>query len=121
MLQHLGRSVLVLLVLVGCAGPAPTVDRVTILNPTDYDIDVDVTGSGRDGWLPLAIVEHGSARVVREVIDQGARWTFRFLHEGDEVGEISVARTELERDGWRVEIPAEIGEQLRDLGTPPPL
>jgi hypothetical protein len=120
MFQHLGRRVLALLVLVACAGPAPTVDRVTIMNSTDYDIHVDVTGSGTDGWLPLAIVEHGSEKTVHEVIDQGARWTFRFLHEGDRVGEISVARSELEGDGWRVEIPAEIGEQLSDLGTPPP-
>ena len=120
MLQHLGRRVLILLVLAACAGPAPTVDRVTIRNPTDYDIHVDVTGSERDGWLPLAIVEHGSETVVHDVIDQGARWTFRFVHEGDEAGEISFPRSELKRDGWRVEIPAETGEQLKDLGTPPP-
>jgi hypothetical protein len=117
---RLGGRVLALLLLVACWGPARTVDRVTIVNPTDYDLAVDVSGADRDGRLPLAIVDHGSERMIREVVDQGRVWTFRFLHEGEAVGEITVARTVLERGGWRVEIPEEVGERLRDLGRQPP-
>jgi hypothetical protein len=30
-----------------CSGPPPTVERVTIANPTGYDLDVEVTDRDR--------------------------------------------------------------------------
>jgi hypothetical protein len=95
-----------------------TVERIIIANPTDYDIDVDVTGEDRNSWLPVSIVEARAEDVAREVIDQGKVWTFRFLHWGDPVGEVRFTRAELERMGWRLEVPAEVGERLQQLGRP---
>jgi hypothetical protein len=106
------------LFLASCSGPPPTVASITIVNPTSYDLDVDVTDENRNVWLPLAIVEAGSEDVVQEVIDQGQVWTFRFGHFGDPVGELSLTRAELERNGWRVEVPGEVEEKLQQLGRP---
>jgi hypothetical protein len=121
--QHFGqRSYVALLVLallvLSCSGSPPTVERITIVNATAYDLDVDVTSGDRDGWLPLAIVEARSADVAQDVIDQGEVWIFRFLHFGDPVGELSLARGELAGRGWRVMVPEEVEERLQQLGRP---
>lgn len=118
--QHLGQRVLVVLavLLAACSEPPPTVERITVANPTGYDLDVQVTDEDRDGWFPVGIVGAGSERVTEQVIDQGEVWNFRFLHWGDPVGEMSLTRAELERNGWQVEVPAEVEERLRQLGRP---
>lgn len=110
--------ILVLMFLVACSGSPPTVDRITIANPTGYDLDVDVTDRDGESWLPVVIVEAGTEDVVQEVIDQGDEWVFRFLHWGDPVGELRVTRSELEGSDWRVEVPAEVGERLQRMGRP---
>jgi hypothetical protein len=110
-----GRALLLVALLQSsCLGPPPTVDRITIANPTDYQLDVDVTGEDRQGWLPVAILEPGSERPVGEVIDQGEIWIFRFLYLGDPVMEVSVTRDELEGSDWRVVVPAEVEQRLRE-------
>jgi hypothetical protein len=106
------------LLLAACSGQPPTVERITIANTTGYDLAVDVTGQDREGWLPVAIVEARSEDVAREVIDQGEVWIFRFLHRGDPMGELRLTRAELERNDWRVQVPAEVEERLRELGRP---
>jgi hypothetical protein len=114
-----GSSLVLLALLVAsCSGPPATVERITIANPTAYDLDVDVTAPGQEGRLPIALVEAGSEDLVQDVIDQGEVWIFRFLHFGDPVGELRLTRAELERNGWHVEVPAEVGERLKQLGRP---
>jgi hypothetical protein len=103
-------------VLVSCSGPPPTVDRITISNPTGYDLEVQVSDANRDGWLPTGIVEAGSEQISEQVIDQGEVWIFRFLHWGESVGELELTRSELERNGWRLEVPGQVEERLRQLG-----
>jgi hypothetical protein len=105
-----------LLLLTACSGPAPTVDQITVANPTDYDLEIHVTGEDREGWLPMIIVEARSEDVVRGVIDQGEVWIFQFRHLGDSMGESSLSREELERSGWRLEVPKEVEERLQQLG-----
>jgi hypothetical protein len=113
------RSLAMLFLFVSsCSGPAPVVDGITIANPTAYDLDVEVTDEDRDGWLPVAIVEAESEDIVPAITDQGEVWIFRFRHFGDPVGELSFTRTELERNGWRVEVPAEVEDRLQQLGRP---
>jgi hypothetical protein len=114
-----GLVLVMVLWVAACAGPPPRVDRITIVNQTGYDLDVDVAGPERGGWLPVAIVEAHSERVAEEVIDQGEVWVFRFSHWGDPVGELSLTRAELEGASWRVEVPAEVEERLQRLARPP--
>ena len=113
-----GHGILILL-LAACSVRPRTVDRVTIVNRTAYQIDVQVTDGDRDGWLPVAIVEGGSDADSLGLIDQGDVWVFRFLYSGDPVGELTLGRAELERSGWRVEVPGEIGDRLQALGRAP--
>jgi hypothetical protein len=113
------RNLVALALLVAaCSGPPPTVGRITIANPTGYDLGVDVTSQNRGGWLPVGIVEARSEHVAEEVIDQGKVWIFRVLHWGDPVGEFRLTRAELERNDWRVEVPAEVEERLQEMGRP---
>jgi hypothetical protein len=111
--------VVALLWLAACSAPPPTVERITIVNTTGYDFDVEVAGPERGGWLPVAIAEAGSENVAEAVIDQGEVWVFRFLHWGDPVGELSLTRAELVSGGWQVEVPEELEGRLRLLGRPP--
>jgi hypothetical protein len=106
------------LVVAACSALPCTVERITIANSTEYDIDVEVTGQDGQGWLPLAIVEARSEEGVEDVINQGEVWIFRFEHFGDSVGELRLTRGELEGSGWRVEIPPEVGQRLQELGRP---
>jgi hypothetical protein len=118
-MPNIASVVLVGFLMAACSGAPPTVERIEIVNPTDYDVAVDVSGPDRQGWLPLSVAEHRSSVTVSEVIDQGERWSFRFRHFGEAVGEISLSRDQLEANEWLVEIPAEVGERLRDLGRQP--
>lgn len=111
--------VALLLWLVACSGSPSTVDRITIVNSTGYDLDVDVAGPEQASWLPVAIADAGSEELAEEVIDQGEVWVFRFVHWGDPVGELSLTRARLAEEGWRVEVPEEIEERLQQLGRPP--
>jgi hypothetical protein len=102
-----------------CSGAAPTIEAITVVNGTNYDLGVDVTDEDREAWLPLATVEAQAERTSEEVIDQGNTWIFRFIHWGEPIGELSLSRSELERDGWRVEVPQDVAERLTNLGRPP--
>ena len=95
------------------------VERIILVNDTEYSADVDVRGEG-GGWLGLTTVEAHETREVRDVIDQGSRWTFRFLYAHYDPVELTVGKEELVDAGWRVEVPVELEENLRAAGVPPP-
>jgi hypothetical protein len=83
------------------------VPRVKIVNPSDARVDVDLSDDG-SGWMPLSIVEQRSPVTVRDVIDPGDRWIFRFSVAGEPIGEVRRARDVLARDGWRIELPQSV-------------
>ena len=58
-----------------------TIDTVSVTNPTDYDIGVEVRGA-EGGWMPMSTAQHNTTTVVSDVIDQGAIWTIRFTAQG---------------------------------------
>jgi hypothetical protein len=96
------------------------VDRVVIVNPTPYDLRVNVKGTGDRGPLSLGIARHNAETVLEQVIDMGDRWTFLFSYlQDEEVGEASVNREELSRNRWRFVIPEEIGKRLEARGVRP--
>jgi hypothetical protein len=111
--------VVITMVAVACSqGPPPTRD-ITIVNGTGYDLTVEVSDDARGAWLPVATVEAGSERLSQEVLDQGDVWVFRFLRAGEPIGELSLDRTELERDNWRIEVPDDVRERLENLEPSP--
>src|SRR5712671_6945868 len=57
-------------------GPA-RVDQVTVANPTDYEVSIQLASSTDGAWLPFAIVGLRSTREFSDVIDQGDTWVFR--------------------------------------------
>jgi hypothetical protein len=107
-------------ILVAGCSQAAFVDEVTIVNDTAYSANVDVTDGARDGWLGLATVGPESSHTVREVIDQGDIWIFRFDYAGEHAEELEVSRRDLERNEWRVTVPESLEDRLREMGVPPP-
>ena len=105
--------------LVGMSAGPKTVPRITFENPTVYRLDIEVRPGTGGGWTSAGSVRQKSTAEVTEVIDQGDVWVFRFDSQGASGGELRLSRTELEASGWRVSIPAEVGERLAGAGAPP--
>jgi hypothetical protein len=97
----------------------PRADHLTLENRSTYAMDVEVTGTRRDGWLRLGTAERGTSTVFSGVVDQGAEWIFRFAAQGLDGGEARVARAQLVRAGWRLTIPGSIADRLAEQGAPP--
>lgn len=115
----MGLSAILLALWCAACSDAAFVDEVVIDNPTAFTAEVDVNDESRSGWLDLTTVEAGSERTVREVIDQGSTWIIRFSYS-DYEEEIELSRAELERSGWRVQVPDSFAGALRDRGFLPP-
>lgn len=96
------------------------VGRLTVQNPTGYDISVDATDHRRQGWLGLGTAHRSTTSTFEEIVDQGEVWIFRFSAQGEHAGELRVSRQRLERDGWRIRVPTEVGERLKVTGAPLP-
>ena len=99
-------------------GPA-FVDEVSVVNPSEYDIGVQVAGGERDGWMNLGTAAKRSTKATAEVIDQEGIWVFRFAAQGRQGGEFRVTRGDLQKAGWSIEVPAEVIGHLRQLGAGP--
>jgi hypothetical protein len=127
--RHLGIGVVAVAVglavvvgltyLIGLSSGPGTVSRITFENPTNYALDIEVSSGPGSGWTSAGSVRQKSTAEVTEVIDQGDVWLFRFDSQGASGGELQLSRTELEASGWRVSIPAEVGNRLAGAGAPP--
>jgi hypothetical protein len=114
-------ALLAIVAVAQAAAPPPTVDRIAFVNPTAYDLSIDVTSARRDGWMPVVLASRHRATVIREVVDHGDTWIFRVEAQGEDGGELVVSRRELERNHWVVSVPDEIASRLEAGGaTPPP-
>jgi hypothetical protein len=98
---------------------AAHVSRLTVVNPTAYDIDVEITGGDRNGWHSIGTAKSRASTAFEEIPDQGQTWVVR-LADG-EAGELRISRTLLERAGWRIEIPRPVEDRLRTAWGPPEL
>src|SRR2546430_11210638 len=78
--------VVMLVGLIVLDGPS-RVGRLTLANPSEFDIVVDVSSGDGVRWLPLAVLERGATRDYAGVLDQGSTWTFRFRAQGRDSGE----------------------------------
>jgi hypothetical protein len=112
-------AVVSLTLLLGLFASPATIPRITFVNPTAYSLDIEVSSGPGSGWVSAGFVAKSSTAEVQEVPDQGDSWIFRFDGQGAHGGELRRTRSELEADGWRVEIPAEVGLRLAEAGAPP--
>lgn len=117
-MRRLAFVLCVLLVLSGCNGVS-YVERIVLVNPTDYSVLVDVKGADDSSWLSLGIANRNAETVNQEVIDMGEAWVFRFSYAGEELGEDGISRSDLVRNRWRYEIPQRVGEILKEKGYAP--
>ena len=111
---------LVLWILVAVAFRDPRfVPRVRVDNPSGYDILVDVAAVDGQSRLPLGVVGQQCTTEFEDVIDPGAAWVVRFATQGRDGGEVTVARAQLEGDGWTLRVPDEVVNRLSAAGAPP--
>jgi hypothetical protein len=97
----------------------PFVSRVRIHNPSRLLIDVDATSADHDGWVAVGMARPSTTTTVREVIDQGSTWVFRFSSVGIEGGELVETRAHLEHAHWTIVIPSDVINRLRRAGARP--
>ena len=113
-------AALVVLPLLGALAREPGRVDLTIVNRTEYDVEVTVTGGRAGAALALGTARKRSTTEVGEVLDVGETWIFRLTAQGQDAGDVRTTRRQLEQDQWRIEFSPALGEALADRGVPPP-
>jgi hypothetical protein len=93
------------------------VARLTVDNPTDYAMLVEVSGGQGDGWLPIGTIDRRGPTTFAQLYDVGKVWRFRVSAQTENGGTFSVSRAQLARANWRVRIPDRVGDDLRANGV----
>jgi hypothetical protein len=101
------------------AGPH-VVARITISNPTPYDIDVSVTDGAGHGSTGLGVVPRRGTATFEDVADEGPVWVFMMSAQGESGGQLQMARGELVAAAWRLTMPSSVEGVLRAKGAPEP-
>jgi hypothetical protein len=113
-----GLALVAILAVVAAMRPPPFVDGVTVVNDSPFDVHVDVRPP--DGpALGLGTVPRDREIDFGAVLDQGETWSFTFTSGGEDGGSVDVTRGALERDGWRLTIPATTASRLDRAGLAP--
>ncbi len=93
--------------------------RVAVVNPTAYDLDVNINGP--DGSLTLlGVAGRQRTTVFTDVADQGAVWFFHFRAQGQDGGSATYPHQDLQAAGWQVTVPAGLAGRLASEGVQPP-
>ena len=115
----LGAVMLVAAVMIPAQRLPVFTDRLTIVNPTEYHIEIDARGLSDRSWFGLGGFSRESTRTTYEVLDQGRQWVLRFSSGGVEAGELMVSRADLQAGRWRLTIPESVAERLASQGVAP--
>jgi hypothetical protein len=99
------------------AGPDKV--EVTVVNPTEYDLDVTVRAPGDDARTLFGRVEREDRRTQPHLIDPGAEWVVAFGHDGIDLGELRLSDDELDHLGHTIEVPPEITTRAQEAGLAP--
>lgn len=116
-----GGLVALLLIFAGTQaleGPG-VIERVTVDNPTPYQVEVAVAGSEGGSLLTLGPVSSGESHAFASVVDQGDRWVVHVTSARSDGGEFVLRRSDLERSKWVITIPNEVASRLAANGASP--
>jgi len=96
------------------ARDTPHVERLSIVNPTPYMLEIRAS-TPLDGTQTLVtILDPGESEAV-EFVDRGETWVLHFKGDGYEVPPLQVQRDAFVDLGRPYEIPVDIGNQIADL------
>ncbi len=95
------------------------VERLVLVNPTDYSVLVDVKGEDDTSWLPLGIADRNIETVNEKLVDVGPNWVFQFSYAGEQLSQDRISRHDLIRSRWRYEIPERVGQILKEKSYAP--
>ena len=112
-------AALALLVVAPAIRAPAFVDRVTVVNPHPWRVEVDVTGSQRAGVVGLVSMGRERTQILEDVMDQGPSWVFRFSYGGVDGGALVVSRAALEQARWTITVPEEFAARMREAGMGP--
>ena len=90
---------------------------LTVRNPSEYNIAVEVYTPDDDGRLPIGSVEPYSATTFHELLDRGPNWIVAFRAQGHTV-EVEVTRADIRAAANQLDVPAETVERFRALALP---
>jgi hypothetical protein len=96
------------------------IQSIAFENPNVYDLKIEVSDTGRTGWMAVTTARRNSTTVAQDVYDMGNVWVFRFTAQGQDGGEVRVTRSELAGDGWHLRVPEQVGVQLHAKSAPEP-
>jgi hypothetical protein len=99
---------------------APDTVEATVVNDTDFDVDVVVSGAGDTGLQPFGRVERNATRVQSHFIDPGDEWVVAFSYGSNPLGEVRLTAADLAGADHTIEVPPEIASRAEDLGLQPP-
>src|SRR2546429_8022744 len=116
-----GGLVALLLIFAGTQaleGPG-VIERVTVDNPTPYQVEVGLAGSEGGSRLALGPVAAGERHAFASVVDQGDRMVVQGTSARSDGGEFVLRRADLERSKWVITIPADVASRLAANGASP--
>jgi hypothetical protein len=88
------------------------VEHVSVLNRSEFQVEVDVAKAGDDAWMGLGAARARETSVFDEGYDQCDEWVIRFSTPTRSF-ETRIKRADLERSQWKIEVPQPLVEQLR--------
>jgi hypothetical protein len=105
---------------VSCGAGPGVVSKLTVVNSTSYDLEVNAANAASRDRVLLGRVQRGQTISLDQVDDLGDVWVFTFDFPGPlRAGEVRIARDELVRRRWRIEVPDEVEQRLRSMGVKP--
>ena len=97
-------------------GPG-VIERVTVDNPTPYQVEVAVAGSEGGSRLALGPVAAGERHAFASVVDERDRWIVHVTSARSDGGQFVLRRADLQRGKWVITIPEEVASRLAANGA----
>ena len=112
-------GLLVLLLLLEASSDPRRVAKLTVTNPSPYQVNLEISDAREERWLDLGAVGREKSRTIEELPDLGDGWVFRFSSGGVDGGRLEVTRATLRDAGWKITVPPGVAERFEAAGLTP--